>query len=193
MYGTNSIATELAHIQQKMLQYLQLHCRLFLIEGVIFILLGFLAVAIPHFFSVVIVMLLGWIIVVAGAIQGSRAIFLRNMPGFYLWLGLGVLQIVLGYLLIADPIAGVFSFTMMMAVYFAIEGATKMYWAYRLRPLPYWNYVFFNGFTALAFAFVILTFWSETASWLLGLLVGINMIVMGWSMVKMSLSHKTSG
>ncbi|MEQ1560056.1 MAG: HdeD family acid-resistance protein [Methyloglobulus sp.] len=192
MNSTDTIATELAHMQQKMLVYLQAHWRLFLIEGIIFILLGVSAVVIPQFFSVVIVIFLGWIIVLAGAIQISRALFLRNMPGFGLWLSLAVLQIVVGYLLIADPIVGVFTLTMMMALFFAFEGITKMYWAYKLRPLPDWNYVFFSGVTALVFAVIILIFWSETAHWVLGLLVGINMIVMGWSMVKMSLRHKVS-
>lgn len=192
MMGTNTITTELAHMQQKMLVYLKAHWRLFLIEGIIFILLGVSAVVIPQFFSVVIVIFSGWIIVLAGAIQVSRAIFLRDMPGFGLWLGLGVLQVVVGYLLIADPIAGVFTLTMMMALFFAFEGISKMYWAYKLRPLPHWDYVFFSGVTALVFAVIILEFWSEAAHWLLGLLVGINMIVMGWSMVKMSLRHKVS-
>jgi uncharacterized membrane protein HdeD (DUF308 family) len=192
MNGADTIATELAHMQHKMLVYLQAHWRLFLIEGIIFILLGIAAVIIPQFFSVVIAIFLGWIMVMAGAIQFSRALFLRDMPGFGLWLGLGIMQVVVGYLLIADPIAGVFTLTMMMALFFAFEGITKMYWAYKLRPLPHWNYAFFSGVTALVFAAVILMFWSETAHWLLGLLVGINMIVMGWSMVKMSLRHKVS-
>lgn len=192
MNSTNPIATELAQMQQKMLEYLQAHWRLFLFEGIIFILLGVSAVIIPQFFSVVVVIFLGWIIVLAGAIQVSRSIFLRDMPGFGLWLSLGILQVVVGYLLIADPIAGVFTFTMMMALFFAFEGIVKMYWAYKLRPLPHWDYVFFSGVTALAFAVLILMFWSETAHWLLGLLVGINMIIMGWTMVKMSLHHKAS-
>jgi uncharacterized membrane protein HdeD (DUF308 family) len=192
MKDTDTIATELAHVQQKMLEYLQAHWRLFLIEGIIFILLGVSAVVIPQFFSVVIAIFLGWIIVLAGAIQVSRAIFLRDMPGFGLWLGLGILQVVVGYLLIADPIAGVFSLTMMMALFFAFEGITKMYWAYKLRPLPHWDYAFFSGVTALVFAAVIMMFWSESAHWLLGLLVGVNMIILGWSMVKMSLRHKDS-
>ncbi len=192
MNDTDDMANELAIMQQKMLQYLQAHWRLFLIEGIIFILLGVSAVIVPQFFSVAIVIFLGWIIVLAGVIQVSRALLLRDMPGFGLWLSLGILQIVVGYLLIADPIAGVFTLTMMMALFFTFEGITKMYWAYKLRPLPHWEYVFFSGLTALAFAAIILMFWSETAHWLLGLLVGINMIIMGWSMVKMSLRHKTS-
>jgi uncharacterized membrane protein HdeD (DUF308 family) len=142
MNGTKTIATELAHMQHNMLVYLQGHWRLFLMEGIIFILLGISAVVIPQFFSIVIAIFLGWIMVLAGAIHVSRALFLLDMPGFGLWLGLGVLQVVVGYLLIADPIAGVFTLTMMMALYFAFEGATKMYWAYKLRPLPNWDYVF---------------------------------------------------
>jgi uncharacterized membrane protein HdeD (DUF308 family) len=130
--------------------------------------------------------------VMAGAVQASRALFLRNMPGFGLWLGLGVMQVVVGCLIIADPIAGVFTLTVMMTLFFAFEGITKMYWAYKLRPLPDWNYAFFSGVTALVFAVIIFIFWSETAHWLLGLFVGINMIVMGWSMVKMSLRYKVS-
>jgi uncharacterized membrane protein HdeD (DUF308 family) len=190
MNSTETITTELAHMQHKMLVYLQAHWRLFFIEGFIFILLGVAAVVIPQFFSVVIVLFLGWIIVLAGVIQVSRALFLRDMPGFGLWLGLGILQVVVGYLLIANPVAGIFTLTMMMALFFAFEGITKMYWAYKLRPLPHWDYAFFSGVTASIFAVIILMFWSETAHWLLGLLVGINMIVMGWSMVKMSLRHK---
>jgi uncharacterized membrane protein HdeD (DUF308 family) len=59
-----------------------------------------------------------------------------------------------------------------------------------MRPLPHWNFVLFSGITALIFAVLILVFWSETAHWLLGLFVGINMIMLGVSMVKMSLRNR---
>lgn len=190
MKNTDTIVVELAHMQQQILDYLQKHWRLFLIEGVILMLLGIAAVVIPQFFSVVTVLFLGWIIVLAGAIHVGRALFFSEMPGFGLWLVLGALQIIVGYLLIADPIAGVMTLTMMMTLFFALEGVIKIYWAFMLRPLPQWNFVLFSGVTALLFAVVILVFWSETAHWLLGLFVGINMIILGWSIVKMSLSHK---
>lgn len=190
MKNTDTIVVELAHMQQQILDYLQKHWRLFLIEGVILMLLGIAAVVIPQFFSVVTVLFLGWIILLAGAIHVGRALFFSEMPGFGLWLVLGALQIIVGYLLIADPIAGVMTLTMMMTLFFALEGVIKIYWAFMLRPLPQWNFVLFSGVTALLFAVVILVFWSETAHWLLGLFVGINMIILGWSIVKMSLSHK---
>lgn len=192
MKDTNTIATELAHVQQKMLEYLQAHWRLFLIEGIIFILLGFSAIVVPQFFTVVIVLFLGWIIVFGGIVHVSRALFFRDMPGFGLWLGLGLLQVVVGYFLIADPIAGVLTLTMMMTLFFALEGILKIYLALMMRPLPHWQFVLFSGVTALVFALIILAFWSETAHWLLGLFLGINMIILGSSMVKMSLRYKDS-
>jgi uncharacterized membrane protein HdeD (DUF308 family) len=184
------ITTELAQMQQKMLTYMQTHWRLFLFEGIFFILLGFCAFIIPRFFSVFIVIFLGWIIVIGGATQVSRVVFLPKIPGFGLWLGLGILQLVVGFLLIADPIAGVLTLTMMMALFFAVEGIIKIYMALMMRPLPHWGYMLVSGATALVFAFIMLAFWSDIPHWLLGLFLGINMVMLGVTMVKIGLQHK---
>jgi len=190
MNEINTINTEIEHMQQKMLRFLQDHWRIFLTEGIIFILLGLSAIIIPQLFTIAIVIFLGWLIVLGGVIQVSRALFFPDMPGFGLWLGLGILQVLVGYLLIADPVAGVLTLTMMMTLFFAFEGIIKIYLAMMMRPLPHWNYVLFSGITALIFAVLILIFWSETAHWLLGLFLGINMIMLGVSMVKMSLRNR---
>jgi uncharacterized membrane protein HdeD (DUF308 family) len=190
MKNTDDIITDIKQAQQQMLTYLQTHWRLFLFEGIFFILLGLCAVVIPQFFTVVIVIFLGWLIVFGGIMHVSRSLFFKDMPGFGLWLGLGILQLAVGYLLIADPIAGVLTLTMMMTLFFALEGVIKIYLALQMRPLPHWQFVLFSGVTALAFAIIILAFWSETAHWLLGLFLGANMVMLGVAMVKMSLQHK---
>lgn len=192
MNDANEIITDIKHAQQLMLTYMQTHWRLFLFEGILFILLGLCAIVIPQLFSVVIVIFLGWLIVVGGLTHVIRALFFRAIPGFGLWLGLGLLQLVVGYLLIANPIAGVFTLTMMMTLFFALEGSIKIYMALIMRPLPHWQFVLFSGVTALGFAIIILAFWAETAHWLLGLFLGMNMIMLGVAMVKISLPHKES-
>jgi uncharacterized membrane protein HdeD (DUF308 family) len=190
MKRTDSILAELKNKQQEMLEYLQKHWGLFLAEGIFFILLGIAAIVVPQVISVVIVIFLGWLIVLAGAMHMSRALFFRDMPGFGLWLGLGVLQIAVGYLLIADPLAGVVTLTMMMTLFFALEGIIKIYLAVKMRPLPQWYGVFFSGITAFFFAAIILAFWPETEHWLLGWFLGINMIILGGSMVVTSLRYR---
>jgi uncharacterized membrane protein HdeD (DUF308 family) len=190
MKNQDDIITELERAQQQTVDNLQKHWRLFLAEGVFFILLGIAAIVFFQIFSLVIIIFLGWIMVLAGALHVSRALYFRDMPGFGLWLSLGILQVSVGYLLIANPIAGVITITMIMTLFFALEGIIKIYLALMIRPLPQWKYILFSGVTALIFALIILINWSEVEHWLLGLFLGINMILLGGSMVKMSLSHK---
>ena len=189
MSDTDDIVTDLKQAQQQLLAYMQAHWRLILFEGIFFILLGFCAFIIPRFFSVFIAIFLGWIIVIGGVTQVSRVLFLPKIPGFGWWLGLGILQLVVGFLLIADPIAGVLTLTLMLALFFAVEGVIKIYMAWMMRPLPHWGYVLFSGITALVLASIMLAFWSDIPQWLLGLFLGINMMMLGVAMVKIGLHH----
>lgn len=66
--------------------------------------------------------------------------------------------------------------TMMMTFFFALEGSIKIYLALEIHPFRHLQLAFFSGVTALAFALIILALWTETAHWLLGLLMIINMI-----------------
>ena len=190
MNKIEEVDIEIKQMQKQMLNYLQTHWKFFLAEGIFFIILGLCAVVIPQFFTVAIVVFLGWIILFGGIIQIGRAFMFSDMPGFVLWLFMGILQIVVGYLFIAEPGAGVLTLTMLVTLFFALEGVAKISLALMMRPLANWGFILFSGITALAFALIIWISWTETANWLLGMLLGINMIFMGWSLVKISLHHR---
>jgi len=190
MNENKKIELEIKHLQQEMQNYFQTHWKLFLAEGILFILLGLCAMAIPQLFTVAIVLFLGWIILFGGAVQIIRAFMFSDMPGFGSWLFMGILQVVVGYLFIAQPAAGVLTLTMLVALFFAFEGIAKISLAFMMRPLANWGLILFSGITALVFALIISISWSETSQWLLGLFLGINMIFLGWSLVKISLHNK---
>lgn len=176
----------------QLLNYLQSHWRLFLIEGVFFIFLGLCAIVIPQLFTVAAVIFLGWILLFGGIVHIGRATFFSNMPGFGWWLFMGILQLVIGYLFITKPIAGALTLTMLMTMFFALEGVAKISLALMMRPLVNWGFILFSGVTALVFALVIWISWSESAHWLLGLFLGLNMVFLGWSLVKISLYYKAN-
>lgn len=67
----------------------------------------------------------------------------------------------------------------------------KIYMSLMMRPLVRWGWVFFSGVTALVLTIIVWTGWSGTALWVLGLLLGINMIFLGWSLLSINLHHKT--
>jgi uncharacterized membrane protein HdeD (DUF308 family) len=183
---------EMQHMQQQMQNYLQTHWQLFLAEGIFFIFLGLCAIVIPQVFTVATVIFLGWILLFGGIVQVGRSFMFSSMPGFGWWLFMGILQIIVGYLFITRPVAGAVTLTMLLTVFFALEGIAKIFIALMMRPLANWGLILFSGLTALIFALVILISWSESAQWLLGLFLGINMLFLGWSMVKISLHHKPS-
>jgi len=190
MSKLDDINIELQHMRQQMLAYLQTHWRLFLAEGIFFIILGLFAIVVPQFFTTAIVVFLGWILLFGGIVHISRAFVFQNMPGFGWWLFMGVLQVLVGLLFITKPVAGALTLTMLMTMFFALEGVAKISLALMMRPLANWGFILFSGTTALAFALIIWFSWSESAHWLLGLFLGINMVFLGWSLVKISLHHK---
>ncbi len=192
MNKIDDITVEIQHMQQQMQHYLHRHWRLFLVEGVFFIFLGLCAIVVPQFFTVAIVVFLGWILLFAGIVHVSRAFMFTDMPGFGWWLFMGILQLFVGYLFITKPVAGALTLTILMTAFFALEGVAKISLALMMRPLANWRFILFSGITAMFFALIVWMSWSETAHWLLGLFLGINMVFLGWSLVKISLHHKAS-
>jgi len=192
MIKIESNAVEIKQLQQKMQHYFQTHWKLFLGEGILLIVLGFIAIIVPHFFTVAIVVCLGWILLFGGIFLITRALLFFRMPGFGLWLFMGILQFIIGYLFLAQPLEGVLTLTLLITVFFALEGIAKISFAFMMRPLAHWGYVLFSGLTALILAVVVWMGWPGTAEWLLGLLFGINMFFGGLSLINISLRYKES-
>ncbi len=190
MSKIDNINIELQQMQQQIQEYLQLHWRLFLAEGAFFIILGLCAIVVPQFFTAAIVVFLGWILLFGGIVHVSRAFVFQNMPDFAGWLFMGVLQVLVGLLFITKPVAGALTLTMLVTVFFALEGIAKISLALMMRPMANWGFVLFSGFTALIFALIVWFSWSESAQWLLGLFLGVNMVFLGGALVKLSLCHK---
>lgn len=184
---------EILHMQERILEHLQQHWKFFYVEGIFFIILGISAIIIPQLFTVGIVLFFGWLLLIGGIIQIARAISINNMPGFSLWFFIGLFQAVVGYLLLSDPTQGVLALTILLTVFFAVEGIAKIFLAFMMRPLTLWNRVLFSGITSLLLSLVIWMGWPGTALWILGLLLGINMIFLGWSLLTLSMHHKNLG
>ena len=153
--------------------------------------LGLLAVSMPFMASVAIETLIGWLMMTVGlaqAVNVYRASKNGEKPYLkFLW---ALLAIATGIILLAKPMAGVVTLTMLLSVYFVLEGAFKVLMAFQLRPLSGWGWMLTSGLMALVLSGLI---WSDffAAAWAVGLIVGINMlftgssfIVLGWRIGK---------
>lgn len=165
------------------MEWLQNHRYLLLFEGIVFILLGFIAIALPGISTLSTELFIGWLLIFAGAVQLYRTIKARHAPGFIGSLLISLLYIIFGILLILFPIAGILSLTVLLTIFFIAEGIAKIILGFQLRPFRRWGWFLLNGVLALIIAYIIWAGWPGTAFWVLGLLVGINMIFFGISLM----------
>lgn len=152
-------------------------------EAILFIILGMIAIALPQFFTIGLELLIGSLLIAGGIIQFIRLFQAKDAPGFWGSFFGAIFSIILGALFLIYPIAGILSLTYLLILYFLIDGAAKLYFAYQLKSFQNWGWILFSGILSLALAALIFSGLPGTAIWTLGLLVGINMLFFGFSLI----------
>jgi len=140
---------------------------------------GFMALLNPFGATILAVVLAGWIFLMQGAIQVVHAFRVRDWPGFMWSLGLGVLSLIVGIVLVADPLAGSVSLTLLVAVLFLLTGVAKIMFALSLKPASGWVWVLVSGLVSAALGVMILAGLPTSAATILGLLLGIELVSNG--------------
>ena len=100
----------------------------------------------------------------------------QQVPHFWLQLVSAVLAFVVGFLLLRDPAQGLQTITLLLIVFLMIEGISKVVFALTIRPFPNWGWVLASGILGVVLAVVLLGSLPGTSAWLIGLLVGIDLI-----------------
>lgn len=154
----------------------------FLALGIAMVVVGAMAVILPGVAGLGLALMLGWLLLIGGIIQGIHAFYARAWGGFFMEAMLAVLYAMVGAMLLADPLRGLLMLTVILAVFLALEGVFRIAMAWRVRPMANWGWIMLSGFVSLALAAVIWANLPGDALWVLGLLVGINMIFSGSAM-----------
>ena len=100
----------------------------------------------------------------------------------------------LGVLLVRLPLQGVITLAIVLTTLFVIEGIAAIFVALEFRPfLRNWIWTLCGGFISLMLAYLIWAGWPNTATWVIGLYVGINMIFWGTSMIFTAIAARGIG
>jgi uncharacterized membrane protein HdeD (DUF308 family) len=170
------------------------HWVLFVVEGIVLIVLGLLAVLLPPLATLGVTLFLGWLFVISGIMGLIATFWARQAPGFWWSLLSAVLGIAVGLVLLASPVSGAVSLTLVLSVFFAVEGIASIMYAldHRQQLSGRWGFMLFSGLIDLILAAMILIGLPGTAAWAIGLLVGINMIFGGSALIAMGLHARYS-
>src|SRR3954453_1503209 len=151
----------------------------YLIQGVLLIATGVLAIISPVLSSAAVVALLGWLLIISGVVQGLSLIGARHVPHFWLQLISVILAVLIGCLFLRDPAQGLVTIALLLIVFFMIEGISKVVFALTIRPFPNWGWVLASGLVGILLALILWANLPVTALWLVGVLLGINLISVG--------------
>jgi uncharacterized membrane protein HdeD (DUF308 family) len=158
----------------------------YLVQGVLLIVAGIFAIIYPVISSVAVIVLLGWLLIISGVLQGLSVIGARHVPHFWLQLISFVLAIVIGFLFLRQPAEGLLTVTLLLIVFFMIEGISKVVFALTIRPFPNWIWVLASGLVGVALSLILWASLPVTAVWLVGLLLGIELISVGSALAYMA-------
>ena len=170
------------------------HWLLFVVEGIVLLVLGLLAVLLPPLATLGVTIFLGWLFLISGVVGLTATFWARQAPGFWWSLLSAVLGIAAGLVLLVSPAGGAVSLTLVLIVFFVIEGVVTVMYAldHRQQLSGRWGWMLFSGVIDLILAAIIFAGLPGTAAWALGLLVGINMIFGGSALIAMGLHARNS-
>lgn len=163
----------------------------FLALGVLLMLLGAGVMSSSFVATLFSIVILGVFLLAAGIVQIAQAFMARKWSGFFLSLFLGVLYIVTGAFCTFRPGEAAISLTLWIAAFCFVVGLFRMLSALFIR-FDQWGWVFFNGLVTFILGAIIYSQWPFSGLWFIGLFVGIDMILSGWSWILLSLGARTN-
>ena len=144
-----------AALREAMRETVKRYSLWYLIQGVLLVVAGVLALVYPFIASVTVVFLLAWILIASGILQGIGLIGASNVPHYWLQLISAVLAILIGVILLSSPDSGLLIMTVLLIVYFMVEGIAKVIFALTIRPFPHWGWVLGSGLVGILLALIL--------------------------------------
>lgn len=165
---------------------LQPHGGHYLLKGVLLVVAGILAIMVPMVAALAIELIIGWLFLISGIIQGVLSFQKFRVPGFWSTFISAILAIIIGVMLVAKPLHGMVALTVLLAAFFAIEGIIEIIMGLELRSFKNWGWFIASGVIAIVLSVIIFSGLPGTASWAIGTLVGINMLFGGFALISLS-------
>jgi uncharacterized membrane protein HdeD (DUF308 family) len=189
-----TIPHDIGNLQSSVNAAVREHWKAFLIEGILLAILGLAAIVVPPLASLAVTIFLGWLFLISGIAGLALTFWARRLPGFWWSLVSAVLAIVAGFILLTRPVQGTFTLTIVVGVYFVAEGvATIMYALEHRRELSHrWSWLLVGGLMDIIIAAIIIAGLPGSALWAVGLLVGINLLFGGATLIGVALAAHAS-
>ena len=161
----------------------------YLVLGIVLIVLGTIAIGSTFVMTIASVFFFGWLLIIGGVMEVIHAFWHKRWAGFFLDLLTGILYVVAGWMMVSNPKESALLLTLIIAMFLVFEGVFRIVAALAVR-YPHWGWLLFNGAISFLLGVSIWQRWPYSGLWVIGLFVGIEMLLNGWSLVMLSMTGR---
>ncbi|MBU6457231.1 MAG: DUF308 domain-containing protein [Bradyrhizobium sp.] len=183
-----AIPQDFTRLRSTMAAAVREHWAAFLVEGILLAILGLAALIVPPLASLAVTVFIGWMFLISGISGAILTFWARRMPGFW-WSSISaVLGIVVGLVLLIAPVQAIYTLTVVVGAYFLAEGAVSIMYAleHRRELTPRWSWMLVAGLMDILISAIIIIGLPGSAVWVLGVLVGVNLVFGGATLIGMA-------
>ena len=158
--------------------------------GIALVILGIIAISASVATTIISVILFGWLLIIAGIFEVIHSFWHMHGQSGFLWtLLVGILHLVLGGFIIANPAASAQALTLLIAFLLIFGGIFRIIMAIAER-FQNWGWLLFNGVIILLLGISIWRHWPYSGLWVIGLFIGIELLLNGWWLMTLGFTAK---
>jgi uncharacterized membrane protein HdeD (DUF308 family) len=158
--------------------------------GVVYAIAGVIALGSVVFATVVSVFIVGVMMLIAGVAEVFNAFQIKTWGKFFLWLLLGALYIVAGFVTFENPLLAAAVLTLVLGFSLLASGVMRIVLAFSMKDEMPWIWVAVSGVITLLLGLIILAHWPVSSLYILGLFLGIDLIIAGIGWIGIGLGLK---
>jgi uncharacterized membrane protein HdeD (DUF308 family) len=159
----------------------------FALYGLLLVVSGTVAIIVPPLAAVAAMIVLGAALLVCGTATIVLAFWAGRWTGVLVHLLVGILYVIAGFAIFDMPVGAGLNATLFVAVFFIVVGIFRALAALLIR-FPHWGWSLLNGLVTFLLGAVIYRQFSHGHIWILGLLIGLELLFHGWTWIMLALA-----
>ena len=161
----------------------------FLALGIVLVILGIAAFMFPLYGTLAGARVLGWIMIASGIMTAGHAFGTRGWGGVLQAL-IAIVYVIGGFWLLAQPLAGAITLTMVLIAVLLAHGLFTAIEAFQIRPTEGWGWMLWSGVASIILGIMLWMKFPSSALWAIGLLFGLSLAINGWSFIALALGAR---
>jgi uncharacterized membrane protein HdeD (DUF308 family) len=157
-----------------------------MIWGIVMLICGIVAIALPLVSGIGVVIIVAWVLLVAGVSHLFLAFHTHSVGGVLWQILLALIYGAAGVFMLMNPLAGLVTLTLVLAVFLLLEAALETALYFQVRRAVNAGWVLFDAIVTLILAILIWSQWPSSSLWFIGTLVGISLIFSGISRITLT-------